>query len=121
MDLIDEKIVKAVYEDQNSGSYKDAIRKASAGGKRGFAIWRKILRSIDRAYGIGIYGIEVVPMPKVHFLHREFLNIVNLLKLDDMTSEGLAEFFDDLCPCGKKHRAETIRKLGKRSAKARGR
>jgi len=28
-------------------------------------------------------------------------------------------FFDDLCPCGKKHHADTIRKLGQRIAKAR--
>jgi hypothetical protein len=118
-DLIEEKTVKAVYEDQNSGSYKDALRKASAGGKQGRVIWRKLLRSIDWAYEIGIRGAEVAPMPRVHFLHRELLDIVTFLELDrDFTSEGLAEFFDDLCPCGKKHQAEAIRKLGKRIAKA---
>jgi len=75
MDLIEEKIVRAVYEDQNSGNYKDALRKASAGGKRGLAAWRKILRSIDRAYEIGIHGAGVAPMPRIHFLHRELLDI----------------------------------------------
>lgn len=119
MDLIDEKVVGAVYEDQNSGNYKDALRKASAGGKQGLAAWRKILRSIDRAYEIEIHGAEVAPMPRVHFLHRELLDIAKLLKMDDLTSEGFVEFFDDLCPCGKKHQADAIRKLGQRIAKAR--
>jgi hypothetical protein len=58
-------------------------------------------------------------MQRVHFLPRELLDIVKLLKLNDLTSEGLVDFFDDLCPCGKKHHAEAIRKLGKRIAKAR--
>jgi hypothetical protein len=120
MDLIEEKIVRAVYEDQNSGSYKDAVRKASAGGRQGRVVWRKIVRSIDRAYEIGVHRVEIVPMPRVQFLHRELLDIVSLLKLNDITSEGLVEFFADLCPCGKKHRAEAIRKLRKRIAKARG-
>ena len=39
--------------------------------------------------------------------------------MDDLTSEGFVEFFDDLCPCGKKHQADAIRKLGQRIAKAR--
>lgn len=118
-DLIVEKTVKAVYEDQNSGSYKEALSKASAGGRQGLAVWRKILRSIDRAYEIGIHGAEIAPMPRVHFLHRELLDIAILLKLNDLTSEGLAEFFDDLCPCGEKHHGDTIRRLGKRMMKAR--
>lgn len=116
MDLIEEKIVRAVYEDQNSGSYKAALKRASLGGKRGLAVWRKILRSIDRAYDIGIHGAEVAPMPRVHFLHRELLEIARLLKMDDLTSEGFVEFFDDMCPCGKKHHADAIRKLGQRIA-----
>jgi hypothetical protein len=116
MDLIEEKIVKAVYEDQNSGNYSDALRRAWSGGKQGRAAWRKILRSIDRAYEIGIHGAEVAPMPRVHFLHRELLDITKLLKMDDLTSEGFVEFFDDICPCGKKHHADAIRKLGKRIA-----
>jgi hypothetical protein len=118
MDLIQEKTVRAVYEDQNSGSYKDALRKASAGGKQGLVVWRKILRSIDQAYEIGVYGAEIAPMPRVHFLHRELLDIVRLLKLNDLTSEGLVEFFDDLCPCRKKHQADAIRKLRQRIAEA---
>lgn len=118
-DLIEEETVRAVYEDQNSGSYKEALRKASVGGKQGLVVWRKILRSIHRAYEIGIHGAEIAPMPRVHFLHREILDLVTLLKLNDLTSEGLVEFFDDLCPCGKKHQTDAIRKLGKRIAKAR--
>lgn len=119
MDLCKEKVVKAVYEDQNIGSYKDAIREASAGGKKGRAVWRKILRSIDRAYLIEIHGPEVALMPRVRFLHRELLDIMKLLKIDDISREGFAEFFDDMCPCGKDHKADTIRKLGLRIAKAR--
>jgi hypothetical protein len=119
MDLFKEKAVKTVYENQNIGSYKDAIRKASVGGKKGLAVWRKILRSIDQAYLIEIHGPEVAPMPRVRFLHRELLDIMKLLKIDDITREGFAEFFDDMCPCGKIHKADTIRKLGQRVAAAR--
>ena len=119
MDLIEEKIVKAVYEDQNSGSYKDALKKASAGGRQGHAVWRKVLRSIDRAYVIGIDGLDFVPMPKLNVLHRELLDIMKLLKINDITREGFAEFFDDMCPCGENHKPDTIRKLGSRIAKAR--
>ncbi len=119
MDLIAEETVRAVYEDQNIGNYKEALRKASAGGKRGLAAWRKILRSIDRAYKIAIDGAEVAPMPKIHFLHRELLDIMKLVEIDDISREGFAEFFDDTCPCGKDHKSDTIRKLGQRVAAAR--
>ena len=115
MDLFSEKAVRGVYEDQNAGSYKSALREAAAGGKQGLSMWRKILRSIDLAYAIRIDGMDAVPMPRVQFLHRQLHDIAGLLEeVDDMTNEGLAEFFDDLCPCGKKHRADTIRKLGNR-------
>ena len=72
-------------------------------------VWRKILRSIDRAYEIGIHGAEMAPMPRIHFLHRELLGIAKLLKIDDLMREGFVEFLDDMCPCGKNHHADTIR------------
>lgn len=66
------------------------------------------------------YGVvEFIPKPKVNFLHRELLAIAESLKLNELTTEGLAEFLDDLCPCGKTHNGEAIRKLTKRVSKSR--
>lgn len=117
-DLVDDKMISAVYEDQNDGSYKDALRRAADFG--GGASWRKILRAVDAAYAIGHYGDEAAPKPRVHFLHRNLLALLESPivgeKLQDLRLEGIQDFFDDLCPCGTEHTAEAIRKLRKRRA-----
>jgi hypothetical protein len=114
-DLIDERTIKAVYEDQNEGSYEKALQQAA--GFRGSRAWRKIWRAIDAAYSIGHYGIDSAPRPKVQFLHRNLLEIVESEQLVGLTLEGIVEFFDDTCPCGKGHKLDTIRKLIQRRAR----
>jgi hypothetical protein len=110
-ELIDDKTVRAVYEDQNVGSYKNALELAA---KRDGSVFRKILNAVNTAYMIEYYGIELAPKPRVHFLHRNLLEIADLGQLSDLTHEGIAEFLDDLCPCGKTHKSDAIRKLRKR-------
>ena len=113
-DLVDEKIIKAVYEQQNDGSYEDALKLAASGKGKGASAWRKIVLAVDASYMIDFCGMEFIPRPRVQFLHRKLLNIAERVGLNDISHEGIAEFLDDLCPCEEKHKSGTIRKLRKR-------
>jgi hypothetical protein len=120
--LVDEKTIKAVYEQQNNGSYEGALKLAASGERKGTSAWRKIWLAANDAYLIRFYGIEFIPRPRVQFLHRRLLEIADATGSNELADEGInklthagiAEFLDDLCPCGKKHKAETIRKLRRR-------
>jgi hypothetical protein len=115
-ELVEEKDIKAIYEDQNVGSYQEALREA--GSYRNFRAWKKILRAVDAAYLVPL-GTELAPKPRVHFLHRELLRIADSEPLAGLTVPGLVGFLDDLCPCGKKHKLDAVRKLQGRFAKRR--
>ncbi len=117
-ELLKEETIKAVYEDQNNGTYEDALKMAGAEDEKAHLTFRKLLRAIEAAYEIRAYGWEAIPKPRVHFLHRNLLEIAALVHLNDLTHQGLVEFLDDICPCGEKHNAEAIRKLRKRHASA---
>jgi hypothetical protein len=113
-DLVDEKTIKAVYEQQNDGRYAAALKLAASGEGKGASAWRKIVLAVDATYMINFYGMPFIPRPRVHFLHRKLLNIAERVGLNNISHEGIAEFIDDLCPCGKKHKSGTMRKLRKR-------
>lgn len=110
-ELVHEKTIKTVYEQQNDGSYQGALKSAASGDE---AAWRKILRAVSAAYLVDRLSPELAPKPQIHFLHRELLDIANLTGLSEITHQGIVEFLDDLCPCGKRHQPEAIRKLRKR-------
>jgi hypothetical protein len=112
-ELIDEKTIRAVYEDQNTGRYGDALKLAARGDHAAF---RRILNDIGQAYLIDYFGLDATPKPRVHFLHRNLLEIADLLDLGDLNHAGIVEFLDDLCPCRRTHRIDAIRKLRKRLA-----
>jgi hypothetical protein len=116
-DLVKERTIKAAYEDHNEGSYENALRQAAQGYDEGHSAWRKIMRAVDVAYLISHYGIESAPKPKVQFLHRKLLEIVESEHLGGMKLGAIVEFFDDVCPCRKNHKPDAIRKLTKRWAK----
>ena len=118
-DFVDEDVVRTIYEQQHSESFQDALEQAADGFGAGFVAWKRIVSCLPAAYLVQFGVEEMLPKPKVHLLHRELLRIAGSLELEDLITEGLAEFFDDLCPCGKKHNAEAIRKLGKRVTKSR--
>ena len=107
-DLIDEGVIRAVYEQQNADSYKEALRDASQGGRYGSTAFHKILRCVMPAYMATVYGIDL-PRPKVHVLHRGLLEIAEQLIIDEPV--GIVEFLDDVCPCGKTHSKDALRKL----------
>ena len=115
-ELVDDKTIQVVYEDQNADSYKNALQRASRGDRRTF---RKILRAVEFVYDIDRIGVEAAPRPKVHLLHRDLFDIAKLLGLQDLTDEGMQEFLDDLCPCGNPHNPDAVRKLRKRWARSR--
>jgi hypothetical protein len=114
-ELVSEATIRAIYENQNEGSYKEALVKAST-QYEGFSEWRKLLRAVDAAYMVAQYGFDAQPRPRVHFLHRRLLGMADSASLRDLTLEGLVEFFDDVCPCGRKHTQDAIRKLRGRAA-----
>jgi hypothetical protein len=114
--LLDEKIMRAIYEDQHSDNYDAAIRLASSKQRGATKAFPKLLQAAEAAYLVDTFGLHVMRPPRIHFLHRGFLDIAELLGVDDLTNRGLEEFFEDLCPCKKKHNAEAIRKLRKRKA-----
>jgi len=113
LELVNEGTICAAYEDHNAGSYRDALKRAARDDDTTF---RKILNAIERAYLIDRFGLDAAPQPRIHFLHRNLLEIAGLLDLGDLKHEGILEFLDDLCPCGKKHRPDATRKLRKRLA-----
>ena len=115
-DLVDDVTIKAVYEDHHESSYEHALVEARGGFGAGYRALRRIIRALDIAYVTIYHGLEHAPTPKVHFLHRSLLEIADS-KLGDLTPVGIAEFFDDLCPCGIKHLPDTMRKLKKRRAR----
>lgn len=116
LDLVDEKIVKEVFEQQNSGSYLAALATASEGGTSGAAAFRKIVNTMYFAYGISLYGADLAPKPRVELLHRALLDIAG--RLDDFTIEGARNFLEYMCPCPKKHSLEAVKKLKERTLSA---
>ena len=112
-DLVEEGTIKAVYEDQNNGSYEAALKIAASRDEGAYAAFRKLMRAVEAAYEIRSYGWEAIPKPRIHFLHRNLLEIADTFVVG-LTREGILEFLDDLCPCGRKHQSDAIRKLIKR-------
>lgn len=112
-ELIDEGTISAVYEEQNTGRYGDALKLAAS---QNYLAFRRILNAIGQAYLINYFGPDAAPKPRVHFLHRNLLEIGDLLGLSDLKHDGIVEFLDDLCPCKKTHQPDAIRKLRKRLA-----
>ena len=113
-DLFDEGLIKTVYEQQHDSSYEAAIRLAGASRQGSSNAFHNLMKAARAAWEITCYGDHVIPRPKIHFLHRELLEIAEDLDLDTLTNAGLEEFFEDVCPCSKTHHAEAIRKLRKR-------
>jgi hypothetical protein len=110
-ELIADRAIQLVYEDQNSGMYKDALVRASRGDRSTF---RKIVRAIEKVYVMDQLGPDALPRPRTQFLHRNILQIAKVSGLSDQKDEGMLEFLDDLCPCGTKHQLDAIRKLRER-------
>jgi hypothetical protein len=113
-DLVGNGTIRAVYEEQNVGSYVDALARARSGDKSATRAFQEILNAVEAAYYIEHFGVDAAQKPRVHFLHGKLLAIADLSGVSDLTPTGFVEFLDDLCPCRKKHTPDAIRKLRKR-------
>jgi hypothetical protein len=122
-ELVPERYVRSIWEDQHSGNFDDAIRIAAQlgpdSGDRPWKVFRGILKAMEDAYYVAFFGHDILPMPKVSLLHRGLKKLAIEAGLEDQTREGFAEFFDDLCPCGLKNHREAVRKMESRSERYR--
>jgi hypothetical protein len=115
-ELVSERTIELVYESQNSDTYNHALNcTAFARDESAFVSFGKLLNAIEKAYEIDKFGIERFPKPRIHLLHRRLLELANQIGISDLTHSGILEFLNDLCPCGKKHTFESIRKLRERT------
>jgi hypothetical protein len=118
-DLAPEKLIKTIWEDQNRGTYQDALRRAALvefkKHKESWKVFQGIVRAMETAYLVNYLGYEVLQKPKVSILHRGLNRIAWDVKLQGLTGSGFAEFLDDLCPCGITNHDGVVRKLWRRS------
>jgi hypothetical protein len=88
-DLVDDGVIRAIFEDQNAGSYSAALKLAASGDKEAHRTFRKILKAVAPAYLICHFGDDTAPKPRVHFLHRNLLELATSLDLSDLTTRVL--------------------------------
>ena len=121
-ELVPEKLVKTIWEEHHSGTFRDAIRRAAGVHRDEQKSWKAfqgIIRAMEVAYLVSYIGDELLPKPKVSILHRGLDRIAKAGGLEGQTEEGFAEFLDDLCPCGIRRHKEAVRKLWSRSSRNR--
>jgi hypothetical protein len=122
-ELVSERTVKAIWEDNRNGRFEDAIAHASAtdykNPDKSWKIFQGIIRAMEAAYLVEYWGLGFIRKPKVNILHKGLNEIAKAAGIGDQTEEGFAEFLDDLCPCGLKKHREAVRKLSSRSARMR--
>jgi hypothetical protein len=115
-DLLKEKTVRAVYEYLYEEPFEDAMRQLNAGYREGEQAFNQISEAVKVALGVSWIGEEMLPKPRGNWLHRQLLEVAKAAHLGHLTNREMAEFFDDLCPCGSKHTRETIKKFRQRRA-----
>jgi hypothetical protein len=122
-DLVPEEGIGAVWEEYNSGTFKDAIRRAAQidynNTKKSWKLFKTITRAIEATYLARFLGPEFLSKPKVSILHAGLDQIAKAAGLEGQTQAGFAEFLDDLCPCELKSHKGAVRQLSKRSARFR--
>jgi hypothetical protein len=120
-DLVPKKLVERIWEEQHSGTYLDAIRKAALtdykGQDKSCQVFQSIVRAIEIAYLVNFLGTEFLPKPKISILHRGLQRISILAGLQGQPPRGFAKFLDDLCPCRLENHLGAARKLQSRMAR----
>lgn len=122
-ELVPEERISAVWEEYNSGTFRDAITLAAQidykNIKKSWKLFKTITRAMEATYLAGFLGHEFLSKPKVNILHTGLDQIAKVAGLGGQTQAGFAEFLDDLCPCGLKSHKGAVRKLSKRSVRFR--
>jgi len=118
-DLVEDGAIASVWEDQNSGTFADALRQAAVidddNAKQCWKVFQSIIRAMESAYLSEFLGWEFLRKPRVNILHTGLNRIAIAGGLKDQTRQGFAEFLDDLCPCGIKDHSGAVRQLSRRS------
>lgn len=70
---------------------------------------KKVLRVRDEFWRL-VYGKGPVVPFKGHSHHSDIMELGLNVGLDTLTQEELADCFDEVCPCGKAHDADTLKK-----------
>jgi hypothetical protein len=116
-----------MWSDNHSGAFEDAIRESIPDNwedselRKSRKAFKGILHAVEGAYAVSVYGVEVLPKPKASILHRGLRKIAEAAGLGEQTNVGIAEFFDDLCPCGIRNHKQALQKLSDRSGRNRHR
>jgi len=82
-----------------------ALEKESRGDLKAH---KQIVRAKDEFWQLG-HGLRVAPF-KVNETHSDLIEVGLNLGLGSLTAEELADCFDYLCPCGKEHDADALKK-----------
>ena len=122
-ELISERTVKTIWEENHSGRFEDAIAQAAIAdykeSDKRWKVFQGIIRAMEAAYLAEYWGLELLAKPKVNTLHKGLDEIAKAAGIEDQVEKGFAEFLDDLCPCGLKKHREAVRKLSSRSPRMR--
>jgi hypothetical protein len=122
-ELISERIVKNIWEENHNGSYENALTQAVPTGykdlDKSWKVFQGIIKAIEATYLVEYGALEFLAMPKVNILHKRLREIAKAAGIGGQTQKGFAEFLDDLCPCGLNNHREAVRKLFSRSTRMR--
>ena len=122
-EIVSKGTVKAIWEENHSGRFEDAIAQAAATDRespnKSWKVFQSIIRAIESAYLVDYVGLERLQRPKVNILHKGLNEIAKAAGIGDQKEAGFAESLDDLCPCGLKKHREAVPKLSSRSTRMR--
>jgi hypothetical protein len=122
-ELVREKLVKSIWEENHAGKFEDAIAQATPRNSKEFnnswRVFQGIIRAMEAAYLVDYWCQEFMPRPKVNILHKGLDQTAKAAGIGHQIQKGFAEFLDDLCPCGLKRHREAVRKLSSRSKRMR--
>jgi hypothetical protein len=121
-ELIPEKLVRAIWDENHAGSLKGAIARASGFGdipdKQSWKAFLQISRTMEIAYKVNRFGHVQLRTPKVAILHSGLDRITKAAGQTGQSDQGFTEFLNDLCPCGLKQHRGAVGKMRGRSRKA---
>jgi hypothetical protein len=115
-DILKEETIRGVYEYLYEEPLKDALSRLESSYGEGEQAFDQISEAVRVALSVSWIGVEMLPKPRGNWLHRQLLEVATAANLANLTNREMAEFFNDLCPCGAKHSRETIKKFRQRHA-----
>lgn len=113
-DVLNERLVRKVHEYLYEEPFGKALGQFYS--TEGEQASEQIRETINVVLAVSRHGEEMLPKPRGNWLHRHLLEVAKAANLGNLTNREMAEFFDDLCPCGSKHSRETMKKFRQRRA-----